>query len=120
MLGFFGKISLFFAGWADHQYLLVVVGLITSVVSIYYYLSVIKMMVVKEPQEASDIVKAYPDVNWSVMGMQPLRVALIGCVAVTAVGGILSNPLFQWANTAVTSSPLLQEAIAQSAQRGLG
>ena len=120
MLGFFGKIYLFFAGWADHQYLLVVVGLITSVVSIYYYISVIKMMVVKEPQEASDIVKAYPDVSWSVMGMQPLRVALIGCVAVTAVGGILSNPLFQWANTAVTSSPLLQEAIAQSTQRGLG
>ena len=52
-------------------------------------------------------------VSWSVMGMQPLRVALIGCVAVTAVGGILYNPLFQWANTAVTSSPLLQEAIAQ-------
>ena len=120
MLGFFGKIYLFFAGWADHQYLLVVVGLITSVVSIYYYISVIKMMVVKEPQEASDIVKAYPDVSWSVMGMQPLRVALIGCVAVTAVGGILSNPLFQWANTAVTSSPLLQEAIAQSTQRSLG
>ena len=120
MLGFFGKIYLFFAGWADHQYLLVVVGLITSVVSIYYYISVIKMMVVKEPQEASDIVKAYPDVNWSVMGMKPLRVALIGCVAVTAVGGILSNPLFQWANTAVTSSPLLQEAIAQSTPRSLG
>ena len=120
MLGFFGKIYLFFAGWADHQYLLVVVGLITSVVSIYYYISVIKMMVVKEPQEASDIVKTYPEVSWSVMGMQPLRVALIGCVAVTAVGGILSNPLFQWANTAVTSSPLLQEAIAQSTQRGLG
>merc|ERR1711991_380622 len=110
MLGFFGKIYLFFAGWANHEYLLVVVGLVTSVVSIYYYISVIKMMVVKEPQEASDVVKAYPEVNWSLMGMQPLRVALIGCVAVTAVGGILSNPLFQWANTAVNTSPLLQEA----------
>jgi len=39
---------------------------------------------------------------------------------VTAVGGILSNPLFQWANTAVNSSPLLQQAIAQASQRGLG
>ena len=69
---------------------------------------------------ALGILPVYPDVSWSVMGMQPLRVALIGCVAVTAVGGILSNPLFQWANTAVTSSPLLQEAIAQSTQRSLG
>ena len=36
MLGFFGKIYLFFAGWADGQYLLVTVGLVTSVISIYY------------------------------------------------------------------------------------
>ena len=120
MLGFFGKIYLFFAGWANHEYLLVVVGLVTSVVSIYYYISVIKMMVVKEPQEASDVVKAYPEVNWSLMGMQPLRVALIGCVAITAVGGILSNPLFQWANTAVAGTPLLQQAIALSSLKGLG
>ena len=84
MLGFFGKIYLFFAGWADGQYLLVVVGLITSVVSIYYYISVIKMMVVKEPQEASDVMKAYPDLSWNVSGLQPLRLALVFCLLVTA------------------------------------
>ena len=112
MLGFFGKIYLFFAGWADHQYLLVVVGLITSVVSIYYYISVIKMMVVKEPQEASDVVKAYPEVSWELAGMKPLRVGLVGCVVVTAVGGILSSPLFEWASGAVAGTPILQQAIA--------
>jgi NAD(P)H-quinone oxidoreductase subunit 2 len=112
MLGFFGKIYLFFAGWADHQYLLVVVGLITSVVSIYYYISVIKMMVVKEPQEASDVVKAYPAISWNLAGMQPLRAALVGCVLVTAVGGILSSPLFDWASSTVAGTPILQQAIA--------
>ena len=112
MLGFFGKIYLFFAGWADHQYLLVVVGLITSVVSIYYYISVIKMMVVKEPQEASDVVKAYPSIRWNLAGMQPLRAALVGCVLVTAVGGILSSPLFDWASSTVAGTPILQQAIA--------
>ncbi len=112
MLGFFGKIYLFFAGWADHQYLLVVVGLVTSVVSIYYYISVIKMMVVKEPQEASDVVKAYPAIQWNLAGMQPLRAALVGCVVVTAVGGILSSPLFDWAGGAVAGTPILQQAIA--------
>lgn len=112
MLGFFGKIYLFFAGWADHQYLLVVVGLVTSVVSIYYYISVIKMMVVKEPQEASDVVKAYPEVSWELAGMKPLRVGLVGCVVVTAVGGILSSPLFEWASGAVAGTPILQQAIA--------
>ncbi len=112
MLGFFAKIYLFFAGWANHQYLLVVVGLVTSVVSIYYYISVIKMMVVKEPQEASDVVKAYPAIQWNLAGMQPLRAALVGCVVVTAVGGILSSPLFDWASGAVAGTPILQQAIA--------
>jgi NAD(P)H-quinone oxidoreductase subunit 2 len=114
MLGFFGKIYLFFAGWANHQYLLVVVGLITSVVSIYYYISVIKMMVVKEPQEASDVVKAYPEIRWNLAGMQPLRGALVACVLVTAVGGVLSSPLFNWADAAVSGTPILQQAIASS------
>ena len=120
MLGFFGKIYLFFAGWADHQYLLVVVGLVTSVVSIYYYISVIKMMVVKEPQEASDVVKAYPAIEWNLAGMQPLRVGLLGCLIVTAVGGILSSPLFTWASDTVTGTPLLQQAVASAATAPLG
>ena len=114
MLGFFGKIYLFFAGWANHQYLLVIVGLVTSVISIYYYISVIKMMVVKEPQEASDIVKSYPETNWDIVGLPPLRVALYACLAVTALGGILSNPLFKLANTAVSETPFLQEILAVS------
>ena len=112
MLGFFGKIYLFFAGWADHQYLLVVVGLLTSVVSIYYYISVIKMMVVKEPHEASDVVKSYPALTWNVAGLPPLRAALVSCVVVTAIGGILSNPLFNWASGAVAGTPMLQKALA--------
>jgi NAD(P)H-quinone oxidoreductase subunit 2 len=111
MLGFFGKIYLFFAGWADGQYLLVVVGLLTSVVSIYYYISVIKMMVVKEPHEASDVVKNYPAINWSTIGLPALRTALIGCVMVTAVGGILSSPLFTWASQSVAGTPMLQAAL---------
>tara|TARA_B100000003_G_scaffold149812_1_gene135068 strand:- start:148 stop:504 length:357 start_codon:yes stop_codon:yes gene_type:complete len=112
MLGFFGKIYLFFAGWANHQYLLVIVGLVTSVISIYYYISVIKMMVVKEPQEASEIVKSYPEINWGIVGLPPLRIALYTCVIVTALGGILSNPLFKLANTAVSETPFLQDIIA--------
>ena len=115
MIGFFGKIYLFFAGWADHQYLLVVVGLITSVISIYYYISVIKMMVVKEPQDASDVVKNYPPISWNLTGMQPLRTGLVTCVVVTAIGGILSSPLFDWASATVTGTPILQQAIASTA-----
>ena len=70
------------------------------------------MMVVKEPQEASEIVKSYPQINWGVVGLPPLRIALYTCVIVTALGGILSNPLFKLANTAVSETPFLQEIIA--------
>ena len=111
MLGFFGKIYLFFAGWADQQYLLVIVGLVTSVISIYYYISVIKMMVVKEPFEASEVVKQYPAIQWETIGLSPIRTALVTCVLITAIGGILSNPLFELANIAVEGSPILQAAI---------
>ncbi len=120
MIGFFGKIYLFFAGWASHQYLLVVVGLVTSVISIYYYISVIKMMVVKEPQEASEIVKFYPTINLQTLGIPALRFALISCVLVTAIGGVFSNPIFQWANNAVAGTPLLQDSIALTNQQFLG
>ena len=70
------------------------------------------MMVVKEPQEASEIVKSYPETTWGVVGLPPLRIALYTCVAVTALGGILSNPLFKLANTAVSETPFLKEVIA--------
>ncbi len=120
MLGFFGKIYLFFAGWADEQYLLVTVGLITSVISIYYYISVIKLMVVTEPKEASKVVKTYPAIQWSESGMSSLRIALIGCVVVTAIGGIISNPLFNLANSAVSGTPLLQEAITIATKNSIG
>jgi NAD(P)H-quinone oxidoreductase subunit 2 len=82
------------------------------VVSIYYYISVIKMMVVKEPHEASDVVKSYPALTWNVAGLPPLRAALVSCVVVTAIGGILSNPLFNWASGAVAGTPMRQKALA--------
>ncbi len=119
MLGFFGKIYLFFAGWSDGEYLLVIVGLVTSVISIYYYISVIKMMVVKEPQEASELVRSYPAIQFKSLGIPTLKFALLTCVFATAIGGILSNPLFQWANSAVAGTPILQDALAQAANKGV-
>ena len=78
------------------------------------------MMVVKEPQEASEVVKSYPIIQWETIGLPPLRVALISCVLATAIGGILSNPLFQWANSTVDGTPLLQAAIQIGSSKALG
>lgn len=54
--GFFGKFFLFQAvANAGNQYLwLVVVALLTSTISLYYYLNVIRLMVIAEPSDAVD------------------------------------------------------------------
>ncbi len=109
--GFFGKIYIFWAGWQAGAYTLVLVGLITSVISIYYYIRVVKMMVVKEPQEMSDSVKAYEDNDWALPGMRPLQVSLILAVVMTALSGVLANPLLTLANSSVARTPLLQRSV---------
>jgi NAD(P)H-quinone oxidoreductase subunit 2 len=111
MAGFFGKIYLFWAGWQAGLYGLVILGLITSVISIYYYIRVVKMMVVKEPQEMSESVKNYPTINWKLAGMRPLQVSLIFATIVTSLAGILSNPLFTLSANSVNSTPILRSAI---------
>ncbi len=108
LAGFFGKLYLFWAGWQAGAYTLVLVGLVTSVISIYYYIRVVKMMVVKEPHEMSEAVKNYPAISWTARGMRPLQVSLILALVTTSLAGILSNPLFTLANTSVTRTPLLQ------------
>lgn len=108
LAGFFGKIYLFWAGWQAGLYGLVLLGLITSVVSIYYYIRVVKMMVVKEPQEMSDVVKNYPVVRWDLPGFRPLQVGLVVTLIATSIAGILSNPLFTLANNSVTNTAILQ------------
>jgi len=111
LAGFFGKIYLFWAGWQAGLYGLVLLALIASVISIYYYIRVIKMMVVKEPQEMSDAVKNYPEIRWNLPGMRPLQVGLILTVVATSLAGILSNPLLTLANSSVTRTPILQQAV---------
>jgi NAD(P)H-quinone oxidoreductase subunit 2 len=114
--GFFGKLYIFWAGWKAGAYGLVLLGLVTSVISIYYYIRVIKMMVVKEPQEMSEVVKNYPEVRWNLPGMRPLQVGLISMVIATSLAGILSNPLFTLANDSITRTPMLKSAIAATAK----
>ena len=114
LAGFFGKIYLFWAGWQAGLYGLVLLGLVTSVVSIYYYIRVVKMMVVKEPQEMSDAVKNYPPINWNLPGLRPLQIGLVTTLIATSIAGILSNPLFTLANNSVANTRMLQQSIVST------
>ena len=116
LAGFFGKIYLFWAGWQAGLYWLVLLGLITSVASIYYYIRVVKMMVVKEPQEMSDVIKNYPPISWNLPGMRPLQVGLIVSVLATSLAGILSNPLFTLANNSIAKTPMLHSALVNTVE----
>jgi NAD(P)H-quinone oxidoreductase subunit 2 len=111
--GFFAKIYLFWAAWKAGAYGLVLLALVASVVSIYYYLRVVKMMVVKEPQEMSDAIKNYPVINWNIPGMRSLQVATIVTLIATSLAGILSNPLLNLANQSVSQTPMLQASLVQ-------
>ncbi|MEX0271649.1 NAD(P)H-quinone oxidoreductase subunit N [Leptolyngbyaceae cyanobacterium UHCC 1019] len=112
LVGFFGKIYLFWAGWQSGAYGLVILGLVTSVVSIYYYIRVVKAMVVKEPQEMSESVKNYPEIRWNIPGMRPLQVGLVLTLVATSLAGVLANPLFTLATQSVTKTPMLQSVLA--------
>ncbi|MEA5503201.1 NAD(P)H-quinone oxidoreductase subunit N [Halotia wernerae UHCC 0503] len=116
LAGFFGKIYLFWAGWQAGLYWLVLLGLVTSVVSIYYYIRVVKMMVVKEPQEMSDVVKNYPEVRWDLPGMRPLQMGLVTTLIATTIAGVLSNPLFTLANNSISRTPMLQATLLKTTQ----
>ncbi|ARV60449.1 NAD(P)H-quinone oxidoreductase subunit 2 [Nostocales cyanobacterium HT-58-2] len=116
LAGFFGKIYLFWAGWQAGQYGLVLLGLVTTVVSIYYYIRVVRMMVVKEPHEMSDAVKNYPEVRWNLPGYRPLQVGLVITLIATSIAGILSNPIFTLANTSIAHTPILQQPTVVTTQ----
>ncbi|MBE9181654.1 NAD(P)H-quinone oxidoreductase subunit N [Oculatella sp. LEGE 06141] len=116
LAGFFGKLYLFWAGWQAGAYWLVLIGLVTSVVSIYYYIRVVKMMVVKEPDEMSESVINYPEISWNLLGMRPLQVSLVLTLVATSLAGILSNPLFALANGSVARTPMLQASLLNSKQ----
>ncbi len=114
LAGFFGKIYIFWAAWKAGAYGLVLLGLLTTVISIYYYIRVVKMMVVKEPHEMSDAVKNYPEIKWNLRGMRPLQVGLVLSVIATTLAGILSNPLFTLANDSITRTPMLQSTVVST------
>lgn len=107
LAGFFGKLYLFWSGWQAGSYTLVFVGLVTSVISIYYYVRVVKAMVVKEPSEMSVSVENYPETNWSLPGMRSLQLGMIVTVVATVFAGILSNPLFSLSTQSIQGSPFL-------------
>nr|QJQ78347.1 NADH dehydrogenase subunit 2 [Hedysarum petrovii] len=95
LAGFFGKLHLFWCGWQAGLYLLVSIGLLTSVVSIYYYLKIIKLLMTGRNQEITPYVRNYRGSPLSLRSNNSIELSMIICVIASTILGISMNPIIE-------------------------
>nr|YP_010132593.1 NADH-plastoquinone oxidoreductase subunit 2 [Vicia cracca]QQD90279.1 NADH-plastoquinone oxidoreductase subunit 2 [Vicia cracca] len=93
LAGFFGKLYLFWCGWQAGLYFLVSIGLLTSVVSIYYYLKIIKLLMTGRNQEITPHVRNYR--RSPVRSNNSIELSMILCVIASTILGISMNPIIE-------------------------
>nr|YP_010523666.1 NADH dehydrogenase ND2 subunit [Isodon pharicus]YP_010523682.1 NADH dehydrogenase ND2 subunit [Isodon pharicus]UXP81501.1 NADH dehydrogenase ND2 subunit [Isodon pharicus]UXP81502.1 NADH dehydrogenase ND2 subunit [Isodon pharicus] len=91
LAGFFGKLYLFWCGWRAGLYSLVLIGLLTSVVSIYYYLKIIKLLMTGRNQEITPHVRNYR--KSPLRSNNSIELSMIVCVIASTIPGISMNPI---------------------------
>ena len=90
LAGFIGKLYIFVAAVKEGLYLLLTVGLINVVISMYYYLIVVKKMYISEPQDRSPIKVS-----------SSITVVVYVCLAGTLAIGIYPQPVTDWVVSAI-------------------
>nr|YP_010601497.1 NADH-plastoquinone oxidoreductase subunit 2 [Eremogone acicularis]YP_010601515.1 NADH-plastoquinone oxidoreductase subunit 2 [Eremogone acicularis]YP_010601667.1 NADH-plastoquinone oxidoreductase subunit 2 [Eremogone bryophylla]YP_010601685.1 NADH-plastoquinone oxidoreductase subunit 2 [Eremogone bryophylla]WAM61073.1 NADH-plastoquinone oxidoreductase subunit 2 [Eremogone acicularis]WAM61092.1 NADH-plastoquinone oxidoreductase subunit 2 [Eremogone acicularis]WAM61243.1 NADH-plastoquinone o len=93
LAGFFGKLYLFWCGWQAGLYLVVLIGLLTSVLSIYYYLKIIKLLMTGRNQEITPHVRNYKSRRSSLRSKNSIELSMIVCVIASTIPGISMNPI---------------------------
>nr|YP_008082626.1 NADH-plastoquinone oxidoreductase subunit 2 [Utricularia gibba]YP_008082643.1 NADH-plastoquinone oxidoreductase subunit 2 [Utricularia gibba]AGL61120.1 NADH-plastoquinone oxidoreductase subunit 2 [Utricularia gibba]AGL61138.1 NADH-plastoquinone oxidoreductase subunit 2 [Utricularia gibba]WOL38371.1 NADH dehydrogenase subunit B [Utricularia gibba]WOL38387.1 NADH dehydrogenase subunit B [Utricularia gibba] len=91
LAGFFGKLYLFWCGWQAGLYSLVLIGLLTSVISVYYYLKIIKLLMTGRNQEITPHVRNYR--RSSLRSNNSIELSMIVCVIASTILGISMNPI---------------------------
>nr|YP_009730627.1 NADH-plastoquinone oxidoreductase subunit 2 [Psammosilene tunicoides]YP_009730642.1 NADH-plastoquinone oxidoreductase subunit 2 [Psammosilene tunicoides]QCP68294.1 NADH-plastoquinone oxidoreductase subunit 2 [Psammosilene tunicoides]QCP68305.1 NADH-plastoquinone oxidoreductase subunit 2 [Psammosilene tunicoides]QHU77283.1 NADH-plastoquinone oxidoreductase subunit 2 [Psammosilene tunicoides]QHU77284.1 NADH-plastoquinone oxidoreductase subunit 2 [Psammosilene tunicoides]UJV31371.1 NADH-plast len=91
LAGFFGKLYLFWCGWQAGLYSLVLIGLLTSVISIYYYLKIIKLLMTGRNQEITPHVRNYR--RSPLRSKNSIELSMIVCVIASTIPGISMNPI---------------------------
>jgi len=95
LAGFVGKVYLFAAGWEGGQYALVLLGALTSVISLYYYLMVALQVYIRDPEDERRLPVA-----------RPLGLAMAVCVIGTLAIGVYPRPWVEIGRKA--AAPLAQ------------
>nr|YP_009681180.1 NADH-plastoquinone oxidoreductase subunit 2 [Sagittaria trifolia]YP_009681198.1 NADH-plastoquinone oxidoreductase subunit 2 [Sagittaria trifolia]QDG01519.1 NADH-plastoquinone oxidoreductase subunit 2 [Sagittaria trifolia]QDG01537.1 NADH-plastoquinone oxidoreductase subunit 2 [Sagittaria trifolia] len=91
LAGFFGKLYLFWCGWQAGLYFLVSIGLLTSVLSIYYYLKIIKLLMTGRNQEITPHVRNYRRSTFR--SNNSIELSMTVCVIASTIPGISMNPI---------------------------
>jgi NADH-quinone oxidoreductase subunit N len=89
LAGFIGKLYIFVAAIKEGLYALIAVGLINVIISMYYYLVVVKKMYINEPTNPSPL---------SVSG--PMKAVVYAGLVGTLLIGIYPQPFIDWAVSA--------------------
>nr|YP_011033896.1 NADH-plastoquinone oxidoreductase subunit 2 [Gueldenstaedtia verna]WRI15697.1 NADH-plastoquinone oxidoreductase subunit 2 [Gueldenstaedtia verna] len=95
LAGFFGKLHLFWCGWQAGLYFLVSIGLLTSLVSIYYYLKIIKLLMTGRNQEITPYVRNYRRSPLSLKSNNSIELSMMICVIASTIPGISMNPILE-------------------------
>ena len=85
LAGFIGKLYIFLAAIKQELYTLIIVGLVNIVISLYYYLIIVKKMYINEPTDRSPLI-----VSPSMQAV--IYVGLAG----TLILGIYPKPFIEW------------------------
>ncbi len=85
LAGFIGKVYIFVAAIKEGLYALITVGLINIVISLYYYLIVVKKMYINEPIDPSPL---------RISGS--MKAVLTVTIAATLIMGIYPQPFMDW------------------------
>ncbi len=85
LAGFIGKLYIFVAAIKEGLYTLIIVGLINIVISMYYYLVIVKKMYINEPTDPSPL---------SISG--PMKAVVYVGLAGTLILGIYPQPFIDW------------------------
>lgn len=86
LAGFIGKLYIFVAAIEQELYTLLIVGLINIVISMYYYLVVVKKMYINEPADPTPLSVS-----------TPLKAAVFVGMAGTLLLGVYPQPFINWA-----------------------
>ncbi|HJU04311.1 MAG TPA: NADH-quinone oxidoreductase subunit N [Nitrospiraceae bacterium] len=89
LAGFIGKLYIFLAAIKEGLYTLIIVGLINIVISMYYYLIIVKKMYINEPMDRSPLRIS-----------MPMKAVIYVGLAGTLILGIYPGPFIDWAVSA--------------------